>query len=79
MLGRTDQIEVLAFDLVHHSVHLSEGHNAGYDRAADHERRNVIIEALTNHEVSCIGENRGVESRDVAHQIIEAVACNLSR
>ena len=74
VLRCADQVQVLALDLVHHGVHLGKGHDARHHRAADHERRDVVVEALSDHEVSGIGKYCRVKSRDIAHQVIEAVA-----
>ena len=71
VLGRADQIEVLALDLVHHRVHLREGHDALDDRAVDEKRR--------DHEIARIGQHRLVQAGDIAHQIVEAVAGDAAR
>ena len=78
MLGGADQEEVFALDLVHHRVHLCEGHNAGYDVGADHVGRYAVGEALVDHEIARVRNDCGVQACDIAHQIIEAVACDLA-
>ena len=40
----------------------------------DHERRDAVGEALVYHEVARIGENCGVQTCNVANEVIEAVA-----
>ena len=78
MLGSTDKVQIFAFNLIHHGVHLSKAHNAGNNVGSYHVRRYAVSESAVNHEVSCISQNRRVKSCDIAHQIIEAVACNAS-
>ena len=78
MLAGTDQIQVLALDLVHHSVHLCEAHNAGYHIAADHERRYAVGKASVDHEVAGISQHCGMQSCDVAHQVVETISGYLS-
>ena len=78
MLGSTDQVEILAFDLVHHSVHLIKGHNACYNVAVNHVRRDNIGESLVDHEVASIAKNCGMKACDVAHEVIESITCNLT-
>ena len=74
VLTGTDQVQVLTLDLVHHGVHLSKGHNAGYDIAADHERRDAIGETAVDHEITCIGNHCRMQSCDITHQIVKAVS-----
>ena len=50
----TDQVQILSLDLVHHSIHLSEGHNTSYHIAADHERWDAVSESTVDHEISRI-------------------------
>ena len=78
MLAGTDQIQVLALDLVHHRIHLGKTHNAGNNLAADHERRYTVGKSSVDHEIAGIGNNCGVQSRNITHQIIETVSGNLS-
>ena len=79
VLARADEVEVLALDLVHHRVHLGEAHDAGDDVAADHVRRDHIREAAVDHEVARVGDDGRVQARDVAHQVVEAVAGDAAR
>ena len=79
VLGGADQVQVLALDLVHHVLHFLEGHNALDHVAVDHERRNIIGEAAVDHEVACIGQDGRVQARNVALQVIEAVARGAAR
>ena len=76
MLTGTDQIQIFSFNLIHHSVHLRKAHNAGYDIAADHERRDAVGKAAADHKVSRVGEDGRMQAGNVAHQIIEAVSGN---
>ena len=69
-----DEIEVFALDLVHHGVHFGEAHDAGDDVTADHEGRHAVGEAAVDHEVAGVGEDAGVQARDVADEVVEAVA-----
>ena len=75
MLAGTDQIEILALDLIHHGIHLGKAHNACYYIAADHKGRYTVGKAASDHEVSCIGNHCRVKSGNIAHQIVEAVSC----
>ena len=74
MLGGTDEVQVLALDLVHHGVHLGEGHDTLHHVAVDHEGRDDIGEALVDHEVTGIGQDSLVQAGNVAQQVVEAVA-----
>ena len=74
VLGRTDQVQVFTLDLVHHVLHFLEAHDALYDVAVDHERGNEVLESLVDHEVAGIAQDAGVQSGDVALQVVEAVA-----
>ena len=76
VLAGTDEIQVFTLDLVHHGIHFRKAHNAGNDVAANHIRRDNIREAAVNHKIARIRDNGGVQTRDVAHQIIEAVTRN---
>ena len=74
VLTGADEVEVLALDLVHHGVHLREGHDALHHVAVHHEGRDDIGEPLVDHEVAGIGQNSLVQAGDVAQQIVEAIA-----
>ena len=78
MLGSTDQVQILTFDLIHHSFHFCEAHNTVYYAAADHERRDTISESLVDHEVSCVADHCGMDSCSIAHQVIETVTTGTS-
>ena len=78
MFGCTNQIQVFAFDFIHHCIHFRKAHNTCYNVGTNHEGRNAVFEASANHEISCVSQNCGMQTRDVAHQVIEAIACNLS-
>ena len=67
MLTCTDEVEILALDLVHHSVHLSKAHNACDNVAADHKRRYAVCESTVDHEISCVCDHCGVKSRNITH------------
>ena len=69
-----NQIEVLALYLVHHAVHLGEGHHALHHRAVYHEGGDDIGEALVYHEVARIGQHGLVQAGYIAQQVVEAVA-----
>ena len=58
VLGSTDQIQILALDLVHHVLHLLERHDTGDDFRPDHERRYAISETFIDHEVAGISQDR---------------------
>ena len=79
VLGRADEVEVFALDLVHHGVHLRERHDALDHRAMDHERRDDVGEALVDHEIARVGEHALMQACDVAHQVIEAVTGDAAR
>ena len=74
MLGGADQVQIFAFDLIHHRVHLREGHDAGDHVGTDHEGRHAVGEAAVDHEVPGVGDDGGMQAGDVSHQIIEAVS-----
>ena len=74
MLGSSDQVKILALDLVHHGIHFIKAHNAGHHIAADHKWRNAVSKATVDHKVSRIGKDRGMQSRNVSHQIVESVS-----
>ena len=76
VLGGTDQIQVLALDLVHHAVHIGLGHNALNHVAMDHERGDAVSEALVDHEIAAISQNCLVQAGNVTQQIIETGAGN---
>ena len=76
MLRGTDQVQILALDLVHHGIHLGEGHNALDHIAVHHERGDDVGEALVDHEVAGVGQHSFVQAGDVAQQVVEAVAGN---
>ena len=76
MLGGSDQVEILALDLIHHGFHLGKAHNAVNDGTSDHERRNAVGKALVDHEISRIGKYCGMKSCNISLQIIETVAGN---
>ena len=76
VLGGTDKVEVLALDLIHHGIHLCEGHNTIHDLGTNHIWRNHIGETTVDHEIARIAEHRRVQSRDVADQVVEAVTCD---
>ena len=78
VLGCTDQIQVLALNLVHHRIHLFKTHNACHDIATDHKRRYAVSKSTVDHKISRIRDHCGMQSRDVAHQIIETVTRYLS-
>ena len=74
MLARTDQVEILPLDLVHHVFHLGKAHDPVDHVAADHEGGHVVGEAPVDHEVARIGEDRRVQPRDIAAEVIEPVS-----
>ncbi len=79
MLRGSDEVQVLALNLIHHGVHFGETHDTVDNCSADHKRRDYIRESLIDHEIARIGKNGGMESCDVAFQIIESVSGNSSR
>ena len=78
VLRGTDEVEVLALDLIHHGIHLCEGHNTIYNLGTNHIWRNHIGKTTVDHEIARIAEHRRVQSRDVADQVVEAVTCDTS-
>ena len=74
MLTRSDQIQVLALNFIHHRVHLREAHDAVNNGAANHVRRDHISKSLVNHEITRVGKDSRMQSCDVSEQIIESVA-----
>ncbi len=74
MFAGADEVEVFAFDLVHHVFHFGKTHDACYYVAADHEGRDAVGEAFANHEVAGVREHGRVQAGDIAHEVVEAVA-----
>ena len=78
VLAGAYQEQVLALDLVHHGLHLGEAHYAADHLGADHVGRNAVGESAVDHKVSGVGDDGRVETGDVTHQIVKAVACHLA-
>ena len=78
MLGSTDQVKILTLDLVHHGIHLIKAHNTCYNIAADHKRWYTVSKSTVDHEISCIGNHCGMDSCNIAHQVIETISCYFS-
>ena len=78
VLARADQVEILALDFIHHRVHLGEAHHAGHDIGVNHVGRNHIGEAAIDHKVARVAQHRRVQSRNVAKQVVKAVARDLA-
>ena len=74
MLGRTDEVEILALYFIHHVFHLVEAHDARHDIAVNHVRRNDIGKALVDHEIARVGEYGRMEPRDIPRQVIEPLS-----
>ena len=74
MLAGADQVQVLALDLVHHGIHLREGHNALHHVAVHHEGREYIGKALADHKVTGVSQHCLVQAGNVAQQVVEALA-----
>ena len=74
MFTGTNQIEILALDLVHHGIHFVKTHNSGYHIAADHKWRYTVCESAVDHKISRIGNHCGMKSCNVTHQIVKTVA-----
>ena len=74
MLAGADQVQVLALDLVHHGIHLREGHNALHHVAVHHEGRDHIGKALADHKVTGVSQHCLVQAGNVAQQVVEALA-----
>ena len=74
VLAGSDEVQILALDLIHHCVHVGLAHDALDDIAVDHERRDAVGEALSYHEIPCIGQHRRVQAGDVSHEVVKAVA-----
>ena len=74
MLAGADEVEVFALNFIHHRVHFGLAHDAFNDVAVDHERRDAIGKALIYHEIARICKDCGVQTCNVAHEVIEAVA-----
>ena len=78
MFARADQVQIFAFDLVHHVIHLGKAHHAAHHVAADHVRRNIISKPAVNHEIARIGKDRAVQPRDVTGEIIKPVSARFT-
>ena len=78
MLTCTYQIEIFAFNLIHHGIHFCKTHYACYNIASDHERRYTVSKSSVDHEISCVCNNCGMKSCDITHQIIKSITCNTS-
>ena len=74
MLTGSDQIQILALDLIHHGIHLSKTHNAGNNVTSDHEWRYTVGKSTIDHEISCIRDNCRVKSCNITHQIVETIS-----
>ena len=79
VLGGTNQVQVLALDLIHHVLHFLEGHNALDHVTMNHERRDIVGEAAVDHEVACVGQDGRMQARDIALEVVEAVARGAAR
>ena len=79
VLGGADEIQVLALNLVHHTVHVCLGHDTLHNVAVNHKGRDAVGETLVDHEVPAIGQNRFVQAGNVTQQIIKAISGNPSR
>ena len=78
MFAGSDQIQIFAFDFVHHGIHLGKTHNAGNYVAADHKWRYAVSKSTVDHEITCVCDHCGMQSCDVSHQVIESVSGNFS-
>ena len=74
VLAGADEIQVLALDLIHHGVHVRLAHDALHHVAVDHKRRDAVGKALADHEVAGVSQHCFVQPRDIAQQVVEAVA-----
>ena len=74
VLGSTDQIQILAFDFVHHGVHIGLAHHALYHVAVNHKGRNAVGKALADHKVTAISQNSLMQAGNITQQIVETVA-----
>ena len=79
MFRGSNQIQIFPFNLIHHGIHLCKTHNTIYYRTSDHKRRNTISKSSANHKISCIRNYCRMQSGNITHQIIEAIACYTSR
>ena len=78
MLAGADKVQVLALNLVHHGVHVGLGHDALHNIPVNHKGRDAVGKALVDHKVPGVGNHRGLEPGNVAHEIVEAVAAGLA-
>ncbi len=78
MFTCSDQIQILAFDLVHHGIHLGKAHYAGNNIASDHKWRYAVCKSSVNHKIPGIAYYRRVKSCNITHKIIETVSRNTS-
>ena len=78
MLAGSDQIQILALDLIHHGFHLRKAHNAVHDISVDHKRRHTVGKSAVDHKVTGIRQNSGMQSRNVSHQVVKTVSGNFS-
>ena len=79
VLAGADQVQVLTLDLVHHGVHLGEGHDALHHVAVHHEGRDDVGKALVDHKVAGVGQHSLVQACNVAQQVVEAVTGHAAR
>ena len=79
MFARTDEVEVLTLDLVHHGVHVRLAHDALDHIAVDHERRDAVSKALADHEIARVGQHGLVQAGNIAHEIVKSVAGDTAR
>ena len=74
MFAGSDQVQIFAFNFIHHSFHFIEAHNAGYYVATNHEGRDAIGKTALDHEITCIRNYSRMQTCNIAHQVIEAIA-----
>ena len=78
MFTGSDQIEIFPFYFIHHGIHFRETHHTGHYIASDHKRRHTVGKSPVDHKIPGIGDHRGVQSGDIAHQIVETISGNPS-
>ena len=74
MFRRADEIQIFAFDLIHHGVHFGKAHYTLHHAAMHHERGNDIGEALFDHKIPGICQNGFMQAGNIPKQVIEPIA-----
>ena len=79
MLRGANEIEVLALNLIHHGLHVREGHDPLDHIPVNHIGGNAEGKALVNHEITGVGQHRLVEPGHIAQEVVKPGAGHTAR